>query len=170
MIGRRRDPLADPEPLIRRVYAYVAFRLGDGPEAEDVTSDVFERAVRYRASYDPTRGDPIAWVIGIARHSIHDSRAGSVPRAAGAPETTTTADLEEGVIQRMSLASAVEQLGDRDRELVTLRYGADLSAAQIGALLDLKTNAVDVALHRALERLRSTIEAEEGVRKDARHR
>jgi len=33
-----RDPLANPEPLIRRVYAYVAYRIGDGPDAEDVTS------------------------------------------------------------------------------------------------------------------------------------
>ena len=52
----RRDPLANPEPLIRRVYAYVAYRIGDGPDAEDVTSEVFERALRYRESYDPTRG------------------------------------------------------------------------------------------------------------------
>lgn len=169
MIGRRRDPLADPEPLIRRVYAYVAYRLGDGPEAEDVTSDVFERAVRYRTSYDPAKGDPIPWLIGIARRSIDDSRVRSAPRAAEAPETATPGELEEEVIRRISLAGAIERLGHRDRELITLRYGADLSAAQIGALLDLRTNAVEVALHRALERLRSTIEAEEGVRKDARH-
>ena len=52
----REDPLADPTPLIRRVYAYVAYRIGDGPDAEDVTSEVFERALKYRSSYDPTRG------------------------------------------------------------------------------------------------------------------
>ena len=43
-----RDPLADPEPLIRRVYAYVAYRIGAGPDAEDVTSDVFELGTRSR--------------------------------------------------------------------------------------------------------------------------
>ena len=43
-----RDPLANPEALIRRVYAFAAYRLGDGPDAEDVTSEVFERALRYR--------------------------------------------------------------------------------------------------------------------------
>ena len=170
MIRRRRDPLADPEPLIRRVYAYVAYRLGDGPEAEDVTSDVFERAVRYRSSYDPAKGDPIAWVIGIARHAIDDSRARSVPRASEAPDAAMRGDLEEEVIRRTLLTYAIEQLGERDRELVTLRYGADLSAAQIGTLLDLRTNAVEVALHRALDRLRSTLEADEGVRKEARNR
>src|SRR5258706_13758594 len=62
-----RDPLANPEALIRRVYAYVAYRLGDGPEAEDVTSEVFERALRYRASYDRSKGEPIGWLLGIAR-------------------------------------------------------------------------------------------------------
>jgi len=75
-----RDPLANPEPLIRRVYAYVAYRIGDGPDAEDVTSATFE--------------------------------------------------------------------------LIALRYGDDLTARQIADLLDLRTNAVEVALHRALARLR----------------
>jgi DNA-directed RNA polymerase specialized sigma24 family protein len=62
-----RDPLADPEALIRRVYAYAAYRLGDGPDAEDVTSEVFERALRYRDSYDRSKGEPVAWLLGIAR-------------------------------------------------------------------------------------------------------
>ena len=39
----RRDPLANPEPLIRRIHAYVAYRIGEGAEAEDVVSATFER-------------------------------------------------------------------------------------------------------------------------------
>ena len=70
-----RDPLADPEPLIRRVYAYVAYRIGDGPDAEDVTSETFARALRYRDSYDPKKGEPIAWLLGIARRCIADAHA-----------------------------------------------------------------------------------------------
>jgi RNA polymerase sigma-70 factor (ECF subfamily) len=58
---------------------------------------------------------------------------------------------------RMALHAAVAALDDRDRELVALRYGADLSARQIAELLDLKTNAVEVALHRALRRLRDSM-------------
>jgi DNA-directed RNA polymerase specialized sigma24 family protein len=46
-----RDPLRDPEQLIPRVYAFVAYRLGDGPDAEDVTSETFARALRYQDSY-----------------------------------------------------------------------------------------------------------------------
>ena len=58
-IVMRRDPLANPERLIRSVYAYVAYRVGPGPDAEDITSETFERALRYRDSYDPSRGEPL---------------------------------------------------------------------------------------------------------------
>ena len=68
----RRDPFANPERVISRLYAYVAYRIGDGPDAQDVTSDTLERALRYRDSYDASRGEPIAWLVGIARRSISD--------------------------------------------------------------------------------------------------
>ena len=61
----------------------------------------------------------------------------------------------------MTLAAAVAQLGDRDRELIALRFGADLTAAQIATVLDTKTNAVEVALHRALARLRAVMAEEQ---------
>lgn len=160
MIRRGQDPFTHPERLIRPVYAYVAYRLGDGPEAQDVTSDVFERALRYRASYDPAKGAPIAWVLGIARRSISDLRASSVLPVAEVPDIAAAGNLEEEAIRRISIAGAIRQLNHRDRELIALRFGADLSAPQIAALLDMTVNAAEVALHRALTRLRSTVETE----------
>ena len=77
-----RDPFADPQPLIRRVYAYVAYRVGDGPDAEDVTSATFERALRYRDRFDSRKGDAGAWLIGIARRQISD-HFGAQPAARG---------------------------------------------------------------------------------------
>ncbi len=67
-----RDPLANPEPLIRSVYAFVAYRIGAGHDAEDVTGEVFERALRYRSGYDASKGAPLAWLIGIARNVLAD--------------------------------------------------------------------------------------------------
>ena len=155
-----RDPLADPGPLIRRVYAYVAYRVGDGPEAEDVTSETFERGLRYRESYDPRRGEPVAWLIGIARRCIEGARMRpeSLPQSEDAPDPL---DLEAETVRRLTLEQAVARLDDRDRELIALRYGSDLSARQIGELLELRTNAVEVALHRALARLRKQLEPED---------
>lgn len=152
-----RDPLSSPEPLIRRVYAYVAYRIGDGPDAEDVTSDTFERALRYRTSFDPAKGDAVGWLIGIARRRIAD-RAVATVHGVEAPELPAPGDLEEDTIRRMSLLAAIAELDERDGELIAMRYGSDLTARQIGVVLGLKTNAVEVALHRALGRIRTLLE------------
>jgi RNA polymerase sigma factor (sigma-70 family) len=156
---RRRDPLANPAALIRRVYSYVAYRIGDGPEAEDVTSEVFERALRYRSSYDQSRGHPVPWLLGIARRCVDDALVRR-PFAADieAAEQPSAEDLEGEAVRRLAVAGAVERLDDRGRELIALRYGADLSARQIGEALGMKTNAVEVALHRTLARLRAELE------------
>ena len=153
-----RDPLANAPELIRRIYAYVAYRVGDGPDAEDVTSEVFERALRYRKSYDSSRGEPLAWLIGIARRCIDDSRTRPHAELGEQPDARSSEDLETDALQRLTVAAAVEGLDERSRDLVALRYGADLSARQIGEILGMKTNAVEVALHRTLARLRPELE------------
>lgn len=160
MFGRNPDPLRDPAPLIKRVYAYVSYRIGDGADAEDVTSEVFERATRYRATYQPSKGDPVAWLLGIARRTLADRYAATVQERAvedGVPERADAADLEASAIQRLTLDEAIGALSDRDQELLSLRYGADLRARQIAAVMEMETHAVEVALSRALVRLRTLV-------------
>jgi RNA polymerase sigma factor (sigma-70 family) len=154
----RRDPLADPEQLLRRVYSYVAYRIGPGPDAEDVTSETYARALRSRDTYDPARGTPVAWLIGIARRCLAEALAAR-PLLREPLDAADAGDLEERSIRRLALAAAVASLDEREQELIALRYGADLSARRIGEILGLRTNAVEVALHRALLRLRDRLEA-----------
>jgi RNA polymerase sigma-70 factor (ECF subfamily) len=153
-----RDPLADPEPLIRRVYSYVAYRLGDGPDAEDVTSTTVERALRYRSNYDPRKGKPQSWLIGIARACVDDHLRERALHVGEPADHASSDELEGSTVLRLSVGAAVAALRDQDRELIALRYGADLSTRQIGELLEMKAGAVDVALHRARERLRAELE------------
>jgi RNA polymerase sigma factor (sigma-70 family) len=155
----RRDPLADPEALIGRVYAYVAYRIGDGPDAEDVTSETFERAVRYRDSYDGTKGEPAAWLIGIARRVIA-GRLGETPEipVADVPDVAAVTATEDAIVGGLTVRAAVAALDERDRELIALRYGADLSAAQIGEVLGIRANTIEVALHRARNRLATKLQ------------
>jgi len=150
-----RDPLGDPEPLIRRVYAYASYRLGEGPDAEDATSDAFERALRYRSSFDPRKGTPAAWLIGIARRSVDEVLAYRASLTSAEPPDEPTEDRDSAL--HIDLARALARLDERDRELVALRYGGDLTARQIGELLEMRTNAVEVAVHRALARLREAL-------------
>jgi RNA polymerase sigma-70 factor (ECF subfamily) len=157
-----RDPFADPEPLTRRIYAYVAYRVGDGPHAEDIVSDVFERALRYRESYDGRKGEPLAWLIGIARNRLADhAAAAGREQASDAIEAADPASLEDDTVRRLTLARAVRTLDERDQELIALRYGADLTARQIAEILDMRPNAVEVWLHRTLAVLREALTDEE---------
>ena len=141
-----------------RDYAYAAYRLGDGADAEDATSDALERALRYRKSYDPRRGEPAAWLIGIAQRCVDDilrSRARLLPLGDELPEAADPTVLDDGVVFRLGVAQAMRSLDDRDRELIALRYGADLTARQIAELQEARVNTVEVALHRAVGRLRA---------------
>jgi RNA polymerase sigma-70 factor (ECF subfamily) len=157
------DPLRDPRALIRRIYSYVAYRIGDGAEAEDITSEVFERAVRYRSSYDPARGEPVSWLVGIARRCISDAaRPGSEPPSATLG-IADPADLEGDALRRLIVAQALARLEQRDRDLLALKYGADLPTREISSVLELSEEATDVALHRARKRLRDEL-AREGER------
>lgn len=155
-----RDPLANPQPLIRSVYAFVAYRIGAGHDAEDVTGEVFERALRYRRGYDPAKGAPLAWLIGIARRVLADRAVSGVETVAEAPETAAPGELEGEAVERLTLAAALARLSDRDRELLAMRYGADMKAAEIAQVLESSTNAVEVGVHRALRRLRAVMEKE----------
>ena len=155
-----RDPLENPAPLIRRVYAFVAFHLASPADAEDVTGEVFERAVRYRDSYDPQKASPATWLLAIARRCLADARLNEHSRLEHADEVHDPLDLEESTIRRLELSTALERLAPRDRELLAFRYGAALTAKQIAPLVDLAPGAVDVALHRARERLRTILAGE----------
>jgi RNA polymerase sigma factor (sigma-70 family) len=76
----------------------------------------------------------------------------------------TAPSVEAEVIGRLELSSAVRRLDQRSQHLLALRYGADLEIREIGRLLDLRPNAVEVALHRARTRVRQELELHESER------
>ena len=153
-----RDPFARPEKLVKRIYAYAAYRLGDGPDAEDATQQTFERAYRYRDKFDQRKGEPVAWLLGIARRCCDDVLQARSRQTAEETDVADAGDLEPNAVRRLDLAQALLSLDDRARELIALRYGADLTARQIAELFDERTNTIEVALHRALARLRAELE------------
>ena len=158
-------PPRQSEETLRAVYAYVAYRIGPGPDAEDIVSQAVERGLRYRSSYDPAAGTPIAWLIGIANNCLADARPEGRRRVDG--DVDELIGSQDDFARRRRRASRPRTPRSRtstssDRELLALRYGADLSARQIGRVLGMRTNAVEVALHRALGRLRRELEERRG--------
>jgi RNA polymerase sigma-70 factor (ECF subfamily) len=152
------DPFANPHELLRRVYAYVAYSVGNRVDAEDITSETFERALRYRHTFDSRKGEPIAWLLGIARNCVYDAMLQDRPKLTQ-PDPVAEADVEDQIVSRVTLEQALAALSAQDRELIALRYGSDLSPREIAKLLDRRTNAIDVALSRARGRLAVALEA-----------
>jgi RNA polymerase sigma factor (sigma-70 family) len=103
-------------------------------------------------------------LIGIARRVIVEEMKPSPEFLEPDPPEPDLIEPMDSWTQGIDLRAAVRALEPRDRELIALRYGADLTARQIGKLLDARTNTVEVALHRALSRLRGLLspEGEEG--------
>lgn len=158
------NPLAHPAVLIRRVHAYAAYRLGHGPDAEDATNEVFERALRGIDTYDPAKGDAVAWLLGIARRVVAEefTRRAAAPQAL-LPTLVAVDDVAQASVDRLTLVAAVRRLSERDAELIALRYGADLRVTDVARLVGLSKNATDVALHRARWRLAELLAEEAEV-------
>src|SRR5689334_3648473 len=138
-----RDPLAHPEETLRRLYAYVAYRIGPGPDADDVVSETIERGLRYRSSYDERKGSSAAWLAAIASNVLADAARERKAASEVASESVDGVDdFAPSVVRRLELREAISLLDDRSRELLALRYGADLKAREIAQLLGLRTNTV----------------------------
>ena len=149
-----------------RIEGYLARLLGDRHLAEDVTHEVFVSALRrLRQDRPPIAFGP--WLFRIARNAAIDEarrrrRTGSgssidmhpidpIDRAPG-PEAATL--LHEDLRR---LRSAFASLGDDQRDAIGLRYGAGLTAKEIGIVIDKREAAVQKLIERAIDRLREVM-------------
>lgn len=149
------------------VYRYVRFRVATREMAEDVTSEVFLKALRAFRRYDPERAAPRTWLLRIARNAVTDHLRGLRRRGSLHVSLDRIPDLvadvpgqEDRLIRQeriQRLLNGSQRLRKVDQEVLSLRYGAGLSNAEIAEHLDISNNAVAVRLHRALRRLKSTV-------------
>jgi RNA polymerase sigma-70 factor (ECF subfamily) len=145
------------------LYAYVASLLHDGPAAEEVTATAFERAYRKRRRFDPSRGEPRAWLFGIARNAALDElrRRSRHAELAVEPADLDGAAVEagaEGSERRLALKAGLAQLGARDRELIALKFFAGLDNAEIASVLGISESNAGTRLHRAVTKLREALD------------
>ncbi len=150
------------------VYRYVRFRVATRETAEDVTSDVFLKALRSIKRYDSKRAAPRTWLLRIARNAVTDhlrslKRRGSlhvsldrVPDLVSQVQSQEERLLKEERIQH--LLNGTKLLRQADQEILSLRYGSGLDNNEIAEALGVSSNAVAVRLHRSLKRLKEVID------------
>src|SRR4051812_19070359 len=144
------------------VYGFFAYRLGSRAEAEDLTQATFEKALRAWHRFDPRRATPRTWLMAIAANLLIDHhRSGRSRRVVplGEPAALDRYLPEvRGPGEDLGLApeleAALATLAERERELIAMRFGADLTGPEIAAQTGLTLANVQQILSRALRKLR----------------
>jgi RNA polymerase sigma-70 factor, ECF subfamily len=153
--------------LLPPLFGYIRFRVGDRQLAEDLTAQVFERALgRLSSLRQADRLRP--WLFAIARNLVADHRRRRQVRL----DLAVVDDLEhlwaespEGqAVQRdewRRLLAHLARLDERERELLGLRFAAGLSNREVGEVAGLSESNVAQIVHRAIVKLRRWFSAEE---------
>jgi len=157
------------------VYRYVRFRVATRETAEDVTSEVFMKALRSLERYDEERASPRTWLLRIARNAVTDHLRALKRKGSLHVSLDRVPDLVEGASspeerlireERLNrILNANKTLREADQEIISLRFGAELNNPEIATALGISNNAVAVRLHRAVKRLKDAVEleAEDGL-------
>jgi len=143
-----------------RVYNFFRYRVGDGPEAEDLTSVTFEKAWRARHRYRRDLAAFSTWLLAIARNVAidHYRRTRAQVPLEVAEGIAAGATPEELAVERSDgerLARLLARLPEQKRELLALKYGAGMTNRAIARLTGLTDSNVGTLLHRTIQELRA---------------
>jgi RNA polymerase sigma factor (sigma-70 family) len=150
------------------VYGFLAYRVGNRSDAEDLTQQTFERALKAAHRFDARKASAKTWLLTIANNLLIDHyRADKSSRNSALDDEFPEAALpsqpgpESDLGLSAELATALQALTERDRHVVALRFGGDLTGPEIAEMLELTLANVQQILSRALRRMRTLLEEAE---------
>ena len=150
---------------VRSVMGLALRRLRDRGRAEDAVQETFTSVWRSAASYRPERGPAAPWLYAVARNAIVDRmRARNEPPT----EVPETASPDAGPLERAESSyvswrvhRALEELPEREREVVELAYWSGMSQSEVAEYLHIPLGTVKTRTRSALARLAGVLEGEE---------
>jgi RNA polymerase sigma-70 factor (ECF subfamily) len=149
------------EQLYRRyarpVFGLALRRLGDRGRAEDAVQETFASVWRSAGSYKPERGPGAPWLYAVARNAIVDRARGRSDIPAEIPDEPAhgpgPGDQAEQNWVAWRVHRALEELPEREREVITLAYWSGLSQSEVAEFLGLPLGTVKTRTRAALMRL-----------------
>lgn len=148
---------------IDRVYRYVFFRVSQNVDvAEDLTSEIFMKALKAFHSYDPDKSQ-VAWIMTIARnHVINHYRDRKeivdVDEVAFKLEGSDGRDELVKTDEQMMIQEGLSQLTLEERTLVEMKHLQGYRYKEIGEVVGKSPGAVRVQVHRAMKKLQTILE------------
>jgi RNA polymerase sigma-70 factor (ECF subfamily) len=157
-----------------RIFNYVLRRLGDVYLAEDLTGDVFYKALKYSSRLTTPGNNPLPWLYTVACNEVNSylrkRRAKSVDPvvieesrgdAVGPDEEVLRAEEE---LEKQELFAEVRKkmlnLSEEDQTMLSLRYFEELSYADIAKVMGKREGTLRVRLHRAIQALKMEMEGD----------
>jgi RNA polymerase sigma-70 factor (ECF subfamily) len=161
--AKQHDPAAISELYSRHVdqiYQYVRIRTDDVPAAEDITADVFLRALESLGAYEDYGVPFAAWLYRIAQARVIDYWRRAQRRATVAfddhdlPEWLAAEDVASGdVLQRGRLLAGLQNLTEEQQQVIVLKFMQGLSNTEIAHIMKKTEGAVKALQRRGLEAL-----------------
>lgn len=158
------------ERFAGQIHGMAVRAFGPGPDAEDVTQQVFVAAWTGRARFRPDHSPLPAWLVGICRHKIADAWArrdkqrreaeAALSEAQARPGGPVTAGVDTAATDRVLLLDELDHLGQPQRGIIELAFFEDLTHAQIAERTGLPLGTIKSHIRRTLERLRTRLEVD----------
>jgi RNA polymerase sigma-70 factor, ECF subfamily len=146
------------DQLLPRVFHYFCYKVGDKLIAEELTALTFEKAWINRENYKNDQGAFQFWLFGIAQKvAVNHFRKNQREVLIDSMNLLSSQNVEEDVEKQMNfekLAAALNILSDRERSLISLKYGAELNNREIAKQTGLSESNVGTIIFRAVSNLR----------------
>jgi len=149
---------------IPKIYNFILKRVGSVPDAEDITSIVFEKVVVNLGSFDETRASFTTWIYKIAANSVTDFyRSKGRRKESSLDDDAAGAVADEGdELERadlyMVLIDLMKKLPPKYAEALSMRYFAGMRVQEVAATLGITESAASKRILRGLEGLRQLAE------------
>ncbi|MDF2986274.1 MAG: sigma-70 family polymerase sigma factor [Eubacterium sp.] len=156
------------ETYYKRIFNYIYYRVYCRFTTEDLTSQVFEKAMRKIDTYTQSKAPFEVWLFAIARNVVNDyfryQKKHKILSFETIKELVSRKKDPEGILIKCetsdSLLKALNTLNARDRNIVALKFGAALKNKEIAELLQMTESNVGIIIYRMLKKLKNEMERE----------
>ncbi len=153
----------------KRIYNYIYYRVNSEYVTEDLTSQVFEKIMINIDMYSESKSPFEVWVFAIARNIVNDyfrtvkkHKVFSIDSIKDLiAKEKTPEDMILTAEANNKLSKTLNTLNTRERNIVALKFGANLKNKEIAEIVEITESNVGVILYRTMKKLKKKLEREE---------
>ena len=148
------------DQYLPQVFHYMCYKVGNVQIAEDLTAITFEKAWKSKHHFQKSKGAVQSWIFGIARHVVVDHfrkpcREESLECLAETHSNSPSVEEEVQKSQEFEIIFRIIQLfPKRDKEIIALKYGAELTNRKIAVMTGLSETNIGTILNRLVSKIR----------------